>query len=59
MKKQNLEQSITKTATSHIHSLIDNFEVYFPSQQDTELQSKPWILNIFGEQHPPEHWAQI
>ena len=39
-KKQNLEQSIIETASSHIHSLIDNFEAYFPKQQATELQSK-------------------
>jgi len=54
-KKQNLEQSITETASSNIHSLIDNFEAYFPCQQAIELQSKLWIFNVFCEQHPPEH----
>jgi len=38
-----------------IHSLIDSFKAYFPRQQATDLQSKPRILNICGEQHPPEH----
>ena len=38
-----------------MHSLSDNFEAYFPRQQATELQSKLWILNTFGELHPPEH----
>jgi len=28
-----LEQSTTETASSHINSLIDNFEAYFPNQQ--------------------------
>jgi len=35
--------------------VIDNFEAYFPSQQATELQSKLWIFNVFGERHPLEH----
>jgi len=48
-----------ETASTHIHSLIDNFEAYFPKQQAKELQSKLWILSLFGEQHPPGHWAQI
>ena len=54
-KKQNLEQNIIETASSHLHSLIDNFEAYFPIQQATELQSNLWILSLFGEQHPPGH----
>jgi len=58
-KKQNLEHRITETASSHMRSLIDNFEAYFPSQKATELQSKLWILNVFCEQHPPEHLGQI
>jgi len=35
--------------------LIDNFEAYIPRQQATYLQSELWILNNFGEHHPPEH----
>jgi len=35
-KKQNLEQSIIETASSHMHSLTDNFEAYLPKQQATE-----------------------
>jgi len=54
-KKHNLEQSFTETASSLMHSLIDNFEAYFPRQQATDLQSNLCILKIFGEQHPPEH----
>jgi len=38
-----------------MHSLINNFETYFPRQQAKDLQSKLWILNIFDKQHPPEH----
>ena len=56
-KKLNLEQSIIETASSHIHSLIDNFEAYIPKQQATKLQSKLWILSLFGEQHLPGHWG--
>ena len=33
--------------------LHDNFEAYFPSHQVAELKSQLWILNPFGEQHPP------
>jgi len=56
-KKQNLEQSIIETASPHLHSLIDNFEAYFPKQQATELQTKLRILSLFGEQHSPGHWG--
>jgi len=38
-----------------MHSLIGHFEAYYPTQQAKNLQSKLWILNIFGEQNPPEH----
>ena len=55
MGRNRIEQSITETANSHIHSLIDNFEAYYPRQQAKNLQSKLRILNIFGQQHPPEH----
>ena len=51
--KQNLEQSIIETASSYIHSLIDNFEACFPKQQGTELKSKLWMSSLFSEQHPP------
>jgi len=43
--------------SSHIHSLIDNFEAYFSKQQATEIHSKLWILSLFGEQHAPGHWG--
>jgi len=43
------------TNGSHIHTLIDNFEAYIHRQEASYLQSKLWILNIFGRQHPPKH----
>jgi len=43
--------------SSHIHSLIDNFETHYLKQQATELQSKLWILSLFGEQHSQGHWG--
>jgi len=60
-KKQNLEQRIIETVRSHIHSLIDNFEAYFPKQQATELQAVDFesftqtaSTKAFG--HKPEKW---
>ena len=38
-----------------MNSLIDNLEAHYPRQQAKNLQSKLWISNIFGQQHPPEH----
>jgi len=35
--------------------VTDHFEAYYPRQQAKYLQSKLWILNIFGEQNPLEH----
>ena len=36
-----------------MHTLHPSSETYFPSHQATELKSKLWILNPFGEQQPP------
>jgi len=57
--KQNLEQSVIETASTHLHSLIDNFEACFPKQQATELQTTLWISSLFSEQHPPRIFGHI
>ena len=50
--EHNLEQDIIKAASSHLHTLLDSFEAYFPSYQALQLKSKFWILNPFGKQQP-------
>ena len=47
--EQDLEHRIIKAASFHALTLLASFVTSFPSHQETELKSKLWILNPFGQ----------
>ena len=50
--EQDLEHRIIKAASFQALTLLASFVTSFPGHQATELKSKLWVVNPFGQQQP-------